>query len=85
MADSDVIKVMNPMNYIGVSGVSTAQYWRIRHGMNDRDTSLAIPALLALKLEGSGCTVDFEAVSGQGHGGDYDLDELFDWIDSICK
>lgn len=53
--------------------------------MNDRDTSLAIPALLALKLEGSGCTVDFEAVSGQGHGGDYDLDKLFDWIDSICK
>ena len=85
MADSDVIKAMNPMNYIGVSGVSTAQYWRIRHGMNDRDTSLAIPALLALKLEDSGCTVDFEAVSGQGHGGDYDLDELFDWIDSICK
>ncbi len=85
MADSDVIKAMNPMNYIGVSGVSTAQYWRIRHGMNDRDTSLAIPALLALKLQDSGCTVDFKAVSGQGHGGDYDLDELFDWIDSICK
>ena len=85
MADSNVIKAMNPMNYIGVSGVSTAKYWRIRHGMNDRDTSLAIPALLALKLEDSGCTVDFKAVSGQGHGGDYDLDELFEWIDSICK
>ena len=83
MADSAVIKAMNPMNYIG--SATTAKYWRIRHGTEDRDTSLAVPAILALKLEAGGYKVDFAAASGQGHGGDYDLDELFDWIDEICK
>ncbi len=83
MADSATIKAMNPMNYIG--SATTAKYWRIRHGTEDRDTSLAIPAILALKLETSGCNVDFAAASGEKHGGDYDLDELFDWIDDICK
>ena len=83
MADSATIKAMNPMNYIG--SATTAKYWRIRHGTEDRDTSLAIPAILALKLETSGCNVDFAAASGEKHGGDYDLDELFDWIDEICK
>ncbi len=73
------------MNYIGVTGVDTAQYWFIRHGTNDRDTSLAIPALLALKLESAGCTVDFKAVSGQGHGGDYDIDDILSSIDSILQ
>ena len=85
MADSDVIIAMNPMNYIGVDGVDTAQYWFIRHGMNDRDTSLAVPALLALKLQNAGCTVDFKAVSGQGHGGDYDIDDILSSIDSILQ
>ncbi len=83
MADSAVIKAMNPMNYIG--SATTAKYWRIRHGMNDSDTSLAIPAILALKLEKSNCTVDFAGVSGEGHGGYYDTDDLFSWINEICK
>ena len=25
------------------------------------------------------------AAWGQGHAGDYDLPELFDWIDAICQ
>ncbi|MBQ7215119.1 MAG: hypothetical protein IJS39_03960 [Synergistaceae bacterium] len=83
MADSAVIKAMNPMNYIG--SATTAKYWRIRHGTEDRDTSLAIPAILALKLEKEGFDVDFAAASGERHGGDYDLEELFDWINNICK
>ena len=74
---------MNPMNYIGTA--DTAKYWRIRHGTEDRDTSIAVPALLGLVLEKNGRTVDFEPAQGERHGGDYDLDELFDWIDSICK
>ena len=83
MADSAIIKAMNPMNYIG--SATTAKYWRIYHGTNDRDTSMAIPAILAVKLENSGCDVELEAKWGQGHGGDYDLDNVFSWIDEICK
>ena len=62
-----------------------AKHWRIRHGAADRDTSFAIPAMLAMKLEGAGCNVDFRMPWGVPHSGDYDLDELFAWIDKICK
>lgn len=82
--DTD-IRRMNPMNYIGTAGVRTAPHFRIRHGAKDRDTSVAVPAILALRLQNAGVAVDFSAPWGQGHGGDYDLKELFDWIDHICK
>ena len=82
--DTD-IRRMNPMNYIGTAGVRTAPHFRIRHGAKDRDTSVAVPAILALRLQNAGVAVDFSAPWGQGHGGDYDLKELFDWIDRICK
>ena len=83
MADADVIKLLNPMDFIGKADV--AKHYRIRHGAIDRDTSLAVPALLALKLQNNGVDVNFLVPWGRGHSGDYDLPELFDWIDSICK
>lgn len=83
MADKNIIKMMNPMNYIDNN--TSTKYWRIRHGAIDKDTSLAIPVILALKLKNSGKIVDFASPWGQGHGGDYDLEELFNWIDEIVK
>ena len=85
MADAEKIYLMNPMNFIGKEGVNTAKHWRIRHGVKDRDTSLAIPAILALKLRQSGYDADVAAVWGVPHDGNYDLPELFDWLDGICK
>ena len=85
LADAAIVKMMNPMNYIGAEGTTTARYWRIRHGAIDRDTSLAIPVILATKLQNVGCSVDFALPWGQGHGGNYDLDELFAWMDRICR
>ena len=83
MADKNIIKMMNPMNYIDNN--TSTKYWRIRHGAIDKDTSLVIPAILALKLKNSGKIVNFAAPWGQGHGGDYDLEALFNWIDSVVK
>lgn len=80
LAPAQVINMMNPMNFIGKPQVGTAAHWRIRHGTADNDTALAVPAMLALKLENSGKQVDFAMPFGQSHGGDYDLAELFDWI-----
>lgn len=85
MATWDDVRRMNPMYFIGQQGVTIAPHWRIRHGAKDRDTSLAVPALLALKLQDSGYDVDFASPWGKGHAGDYDLAELFDWADGICK
>ena len=85
LADMRIVKMMNPMDYIGEKEITTAKYWRIRHGAVDRDTSLAIPVILATKLQNNGFDVDFAMPWGQGHGGDYDPDELFAWIDRVCS
>ena len=85
MADWLIIKMMNPMYYIGNPEVQTAPHWRIRHGSLDRDTALAIPAILALRLKTFDKAVDFKVPWGYGHDGDYDLPELFAWTDRICK
>lgn len=77
--------MMNPMNYIGEKGATTSEHWRIRHGSIDRDTSLAIPVILATTLENKGYNVDFELPWNVGHSGDYDLNELFTWIERISR
>ncbi|MDY3421064.1 hypothetical protein PG335_09555 [Riemerella anatipestifer] len=80
-----IVKLMNPMKYIGDSKAEKAKYWRIRHGSKDKDTSLAISSMLALYLRNQGYNVDYALPWDIPHSGDYDLKELFDWIDSISK
>lgn len=82
-ADARVVGMMNPMNYIGAAGVQNARYWRIRHGTKDRDTSLAIPSLLALTLSKHGIPTDFALPWDRPHSGDYDPDELFAWMEQV--
>ncbi len=85
LAEDTQIKLMNPMNYISDNSCTTAKNFRIRHGAIDRDTSLAISAILAITLEMNGVNVDYHLPWGVPHSGDYDLDELFAWIDKICS
>ena len=81
-ADAQTVKMMSPMPYIAHT---PTQHWRIRVGTKDRDTSLAVSAILAAKLQNSGKSVDYALPWDVPHSGDYDLDELFDWIDGIAK
>ena len=85
IADEETIKIMNPLNYIGKPGINLPQNWRIRVGTNDRDTSLAVSAVLAAKLQNNGQTVDYALPWDVGHGGDYDLDELFAWMKQVSS
>jgi len=82
-ADPAVVRLMNPMNFIGEEGTALAPHFRIRHGSRDRDTSLAISAMLTLKLQEAGAEVDYHLPWGLPHAGDYDLEELFSWIERI--
>lgn len=84
-ADNLEIKMMNPMNYIGQPQTNTAKYWRIRHGTKDKDTGLAIPIILGTYLQNKGFDVNLALPWDIPHSGDYDLNELFDWADSICR
>lgn len=85
LADEAVIRMMNPLPYIRDRNADTAKHWRIRHGAYDRDTSAAIPVILQCMLKMEGCDVDFFMPWGVPHNGDYDLDELFAWIDGLCR
>jgi hypothetical protein len=85
LADFAIVKMLNPMYYIDTSGATTSHYWRIRHGAVDADTSVSIPVMLATKLANTGHDVDFAIPWDQGHGGNYDLEELFDWIADITE
>ena len=85
LADPATIKQLNPMNYIGKTGANNANFWRIRHGTKDKETSLAISAILALSLEKYGHNVNYYLPWDKPHGGDYDLPELFDWIKAISN
>lgn len=83
MAPAEAIRMLSPLEYIGKAPVTLAEHWRIRHGEVDRDTALPVPAILALKLQEAGKDVDFATVWGKGHAGDYDLEDLFAWMDRI--
>jgi hypothetical protein len=84
-ADKKIVKMMNPMNYIGQPNTTTSKHWRIRHGAKDKDTGLAISVILATQLQNKGYHVNLALPWGKPHSGDYDLKELFEWIDGICK
>ena len=84
-AAADKIRMLNPVLYIKDPDADTAKHWRIRHGAFDRDTSLAIPVILATLLENHGIDVDFRLPWGLPHSGDYDLPALFNWIDRCVQ
>lgn len=83
LAEPQIVKQMNVMHYL--DNPNAAEYWRIRVGSEDRDTSHAISAILAIKLQMAGKYVSYEIPWGIPHSGDYDLEELFQWTDEIVK
>lgn len=85
MAEPEFVKMMNPMYYIGNAQTQTAPHWHIRHGTNDKDTGLAIPLILGTILQNRGYDVNLELAWDRPHSGDYELEELFNWMDSFCK
>lgn len=85
MAPAKGIALLDPFTSISRKDVTVAPHFRIRHGFEDRDTVLAVPASVALKLAEKGSDVDFAVKWGKGHAGDYDLDSMFDWADGVVK
>ena len=81
----DRVYLLNPMNFIGDAKAVTAKHWYIRHGASDRDTGFPVPINLYTKLVNKGYAVDFALPWNRGHSGDYNLNEVFAWIDSVVK
>ncbi|EGI76944.1 subtype B tannase [Hylemonella gracilis] len=81
VADPLTVRQMNAMHYATDSSARPAPHWRIRHGTMDSDTSFAVPTLLAAALRERQLQVDLALPWDRPHSGDYDLDELFTWIE----
>lgn len=79
------VHLMNPMNFIGDEESRTAQYWYIRHGAVDRDTSFQISINLYTKLVNHGYDANFALPWNRKHQGDYDLNDVFTWIEKILS
>lgn len=84
MADQHMVALMNPLTFANGAASQVCNHWRIRFGTLDRDTSMAVPVILANILKKSGGNVDYFMPWELPHSGDYDMDELFAWIRSIC-
>ena len=85
LASPDIIKMMNPLYYIGEEGSMPANFWHIRYGTIDNNTSLAIESILELYLKNKGYKVNFAFAWDKPHTGDYELEELFEWMNQMIK
>ena len=83
--NAKVVTMMNPMNYLGSPAATNAQFYRIRYGTADSNTSIAIPLIVGTRAQNLGYTVDMSTPFNVDHSGDYDLEELFNWMDTIVK
>lgn len=83
--NAEIVTMMNPMNYLGSPAATNARYYRIRYGTADSNTSVAIPLIVGTRAQNLGYNVDMATPFGVDHSGDYDLDELFNWMDNIVK
>ena len=83
--NAKIVTMMNPMNYLGSPSATNAKYYRIRYGTSDSNTSVAIPLIVGTRAQNLGYSVDMATPFGVDHSGDYDLQDLFNWMDSIVK
>ncbi|UZG50679.1 ATPase [Veillonella rogosae] len=83
--NAKIVTMMNPMNYLGSPAATNAQFYRIRYGTADSNTSVAIPLIVGTRAQNLGYKVDMATPFDVTHSGDYDLDELFNWMDNIVK
>ena len=83
--NAKIVAMMNPMNYLGSPAATNAQFYRIRYGTADSNTSVAIPLIVGTRAQNLGYKVDMATPFDVNHSGDYDLDELFNWMDNIVK
>ena len=56
--NAKVVTMMNPMNYLGSPAATNAQFYRIRYGTADSNTSVAIPLIVGTRAQNLGYKVD---------------------------
>lgn len=76
------IKMTSAIDYLLEGTSDIAPYWYIRHGMDDRDTSFAVEALLFNAVRNNSKIADSNVGFAwlKHHSGDYDVPEAYSWL-----
>ena len=77
------INLMNPMYFVKMDNIKCADYWWIRQGSSDSNTSLTVLSNLATALENKGKNVNTLLYWDAGHGADEDSEDFMKWIGDI--
>jgi hypothetical protein len=79
------IKMTSAIDYLLEGTSDIAPYWYVRHGMDDRDTSFAVEALLFNAVRTNAKIVDSNVGFAwlMPHRGDYDVPEAYSWLENI--
>lgn len=81
------IKMTSAIDYLLEGTSDIAPYWYVRHGMDDRDTSFAVEALLFNAVRNcakvAGSNVGFAWL--KPHSGDYDVPEAYSWLKEVIQ
>jgi acetyl esterase/lipase len=78
-----IVNMMNPMYFVGQKNSGCADYWWIRHGTKDTDTSRMVYIDLGTSLENLNKTVNTWLYWDAGHGVNEDPEEFIAWIGNI--
>lgn len=81
----EMVRLMNPLNFIGDANSTTSKHWYVRHGAIDRDTAFSVSLILATKLQNNGIDVNYKLPWNRPHSGDYSLREVFEWVKAVTK
>jgi alpha/beta hydrolase fold len=81
---AEQLRLINPLSYLGTDA-KAAPYWRVRHGMIDRDTSFAVELTLSRAIAGDADVreMDFALPWMTPHSGDYDVQEAYRWLAKV--
>lgn len=81
------IKMTSAIDYLLEGTSDIAPYWYVRHGMDDRDTSFAVEAMLFNAVRSNekirNSNVGFAWL--KPHSGDYDVPEAYSWLKTIFE
>lgn len=79
------IKMTSAIDYLLEGTSDIAPYWYIRHGMDDRDTSFAVEAMLfnAVRNNQKILSSDVGFAWLKPHAGDYDIPEAYSWLKKV--
>lgn len=79
------IKMTSAIDYLIEGEADIAPYWYVRHGMDDRDTSFAVEAVLfyAIRSNKKISASDAGFAWLKPHSGDYDVEEAYSWLKKL--